>query len=112
MRTLLLSLVFGLTARAEEVRIYYGNADDAVSATLDAREVFSHIPEYATIVKQGYPKEAPEYWILLERANRRFYAALHRVARRMRLDAVVEARGRAASDTEDVTPLVVAELSR
>mgnify|MGYP001596394134 CR=1 FL=1 len=112
MRTLLLSLVFGLAARAEEVRVYYGTADDAVSAMLDAREVFSHIPEYATIVKQGYSKQAPEYWILLERANRRFYAALHRVARRLRLATVVEGRGRAGTDAEDVTPLVVAELSR
>ncbi len=112
MKALLLSFVLALSAQADDVRVYYGSADADSLATVDAREAFSHIAEYRTILREGYGPESPEYWILLERANRSFYAALDRVARRMHIDAIVEARGRARRDAEDLTSNVVAELSR
>lgn len=112
MKALLLTLALALAAQAEDVRLYYGSADADAPVTVDAREAFSHIAEYTTIVREGYGAESPEYWILLERANRRFYAALDHVARKMHVEAVLEARGRDSHTSEDITSIVVAELSR
>ena len=88
--------------------VYHGNADEfSKPVVLEAARVFDQIPEYQEIKRRHLTKDVPEYGLLLERANRHFFRALFKVARRDGYDliaetgAVVDRRGTALKDVTD-----------
>ncbi|MDQ7780172.1 MAG: hypothetical protein RDV41_10765 [Planctomycetota bacterium] len=75
----------------DRAKVYYGNPDHFTKpAVLVANAVFECIPEYQEIKKKGLTSKDPEYWLLLDKANKKFYAALRKVADREGHDLVME----------------------
>ncbi len=71
--------------------VYYGKCDGAKSpAELVALKVFEAIPEYQDIKKRGLTRDDAEYWVLLGKANDKFYKAVKKVAEDSKYDVVVE----------------------
>ncbi|MHC4600793.1 MAG: hypothetical protein ACYS47_17515 [Planctomycetota bacterium] len=65
--------------KINEKKIYYGDPDDFEKpGVIRIVKVFKAIPEYQEAKKKG--KDDPEYYILLEKANEKFFTALERVA--------------------------------
>lgn len=70
---------------------YYGTASGAKApAEVTASKVFDQIAEYKTIKEKGLTQEDPEYYILLNKANAKFFAAVKKAAEAAKHDAVVE----------------------
>lgn len=94
--------------------VYYGTPKGARKpAVVVAKTVFAEIPEYKEIKERGLTRDDPEYWILLGKANDKFYAAVRKVGERSGFDVVVE-KDSARFDSEpfDVTQKVILALSR
>lgn len=71
--------------------VYYGDADEfSAPAQVEAARVFARIPEYQEIQRRRLTRTEPEYAFLLEKANRRFFKAVHQVARQRGHDLVAE----------------------
>lgn len=71
--------------------VYYGAVADAKSpAEVAASKVFEEIPEYKKIKEKGLTQEDPEYYILLNKANAKFFAAVKKAAEAAKHDVVVE----------------------
>ena len=65
--------------KINEKKIYYGDPEDFKKpGVIHIKKVFDAIPEAREAKKKG--KDDPEYYILLEKANEKFLAALERVA--------------------------------
>jgi hypothetical protein len=81
-------------------------------AVLRIAKVFEAIPEYRDAKKRD--KDDPEYYILLEKANLKFFAALDKVVSENRYDLVAEAGSVKVKGKEipDVTAAVIKALSR
>lgn len=62
-------------------------------AEISAPAVFDRIKEYREIRSRGLTENDAEYWLLLEKANRRFYAALRKAAKSLGKDMVAEKGG-------------------
>lgn len=93
--------------------VYYGKlADSKKPAECTAKAVFAEIPEYKKIKEKGLSQDDPEYWILLGKANEKFYAAVKKVGERNKFDVIVE-KGTAKFDpaAPDVTQKVIAALA-
>ncbi|MBI2899499.1 MAG: hypothetical protein HYY17_04900 [Planctomycetes bacterium] len=93
-------------------QVYYGKLDGAQKpAEVVAKTVFAEIPEYRKIKEKGLTQDDPEYWILLGKANDKFYAAVRKVGELNKFDVIVE-KGTAKFDTTppDVTQKVIAAL--
>jgi hypothetical protein len=74
-----ISLAAGKDVEIDEKKIYYGDPDNfKKAAVLKLAQVFKHIPEYQEAKKRG--KDDPQYYILLEKANQKFFAAMESVA--------------------------------
>jgi len=74
-----LSFADGKDVDINETKIYYGDPDNFQKASvLKLKTVFNKIPEYREATKRG--KDDPQYYILLEKANQKFFAAMERVA--------------------------------
>ena len=83
--------------------IYYGDPDTfRAPAVLSTSLIFDQIPEYQEIKEKGLDESDPEYWILLEKANRRFYAAVAATARALRQDLVAETGAVIGTDGESI----------
>lgn len=75
-------------------RVYYGDAKSfKCPAEVDANAVFSHIKEFREIRDRKLTSKDPEYWLLIEKANRRFYRAVKKAARAGAWDLVAEKGG-------------------
>lgn len=99
-------------ALAGNATVYYGELEGAEKpSVLVARKVFERIPEYREIKRRGLDEDDPDYWILLSKANEKFYAAVRKVAEREGYDVVVE-KGSHEFDPEppDITQAVIDEL--
>ena len=74
-----LSFADGKDVEINEAKIYYGDPDNFQKASvLKMKTVFNKIPEYREALKRG--KDDPQYYILLEKANQKFFAAMESVA--------------------------------
>lgn len=83
--------------------VYYGNPEDfACPAVLEAARVFDHIPEYQEIKRRNLQPTDPEYGILLEKANKRFFKVVCRVARRDAYDLMAELGAVTRSDGKPI----------
>jgi hypothetical protein len=101
------------SAHVGEAQVYYGKLDGAKSPSeVVAKSVFAEIPEYKEIKEKGLTKDDPEYWILLSKANDKFYAAVKKVGEENKYDVVVE-KGSAPFENvpPDVTRKVIAALT-
>lgn len=95
----------------EDPNVYYGHVEGAQRpAELTALSVFSQIPEYQEIQRRGLDEDDAEYWTLLERANRKFRAAVRKVAERDGYDCVVERGTHTFRDPPDITQSVIDAL--
>ncbi len=94
-------------------QVYYGKLADAKKpAELVAKTVFAEIPEYKKIKEKGLTETDPEYWILLAKANEKFYAAVKKVGDADKYDVIVE-KGTAKFEgtPPDITQKVIAALA-
>jgi hypothetical protein len=104
-------IAFGMLGQFQAT-VYLGELDGADKpAALVAQTVFDEIPEYKEIKKRGLDEDDSEYWVLLARANERFYAAVKSVADARGYDVVIE-RGTHSFDEEppDITKKVIRAL--
>jgi hypothetical protein len=93
MTAVLLSAVTFLPPPAVEpaATVYYGVLQGARKpAEVDASRVFQEIPEYKAIKEKGLGPQDPEYFVLLSKANSKFYGAVARAAMTAACDVVVE----------------------
>ena len=73
----------------DENKVYYGDASSFEKpAAILISKVFDAIPEYVDARKKG--KDDPQYYILLEKANQKFFTALERVAAAEKYDLIAE----------------------
>ena len=94
-------------------QVYYGDGEKAeYPAEVEARKVFLKIPEYRQIRDKHLGPNDPEYWSLLSRANKKFYAAVEKVAEKHRYDAVVEKGDAPIENAPDITQKVIQALRR
>lgn len=99
-------------ATVDESKVYYGDADNFEKpAVITITKVFEQISEYTEARKKG--KDDPQYFILLEKANQKFFTALEKVAREEAKDLIAET-GSVKSDkpVPDVTELVIKALPK
>jgi len=96
--TLCLSLFAVLVAFAvasaaiDPSAVYLGSPESFNSpAEIRASEVFEAIPEYRRIRQEKIKPNDARYWLLMNRANRRFRKALKVVANTCGYDLIVEA---------------------
>ena len=76
---------------APQSQTYYGDPDDFQRpGEVQATRVFNEIPEWQEIQKRSLNPDQAEYWILLDKANQKFYRAIHKVAQKLRLDLLAE----------------------
>ena len=70
---------------------YYGDPEDCQRpGEVEASRVFNEISEWQEIQKRSLNPDQAEYWILLDKANQKFYKAIHKAAQKLRLDLVAE----------------------
>lgn len=94
--------------------VYYGTVTGAKKpAQIEAQKVFDQIPEYQEIKRRNLKESDSEYWVLLEKANQKFYNAVSRVAQDKGFDVIVE-KGSEKFETEppDVTQDVIGALTQ
>lgn len=93
-------------------KVYYGKTAGAKKpATCTATTVFRCIPEYQEIISKGLKQDDPAYWVLLAKANEKFYKAVEVAAKAGGNDCVVET-GSAAFDNPptDLTQGIIGSL--
>ncbi len=74
-----------------QAQVYYGDSEDySRPGEVDAARVFAEIPEWQEIQRKNLNPDQAEYWILLEKANVKFYKAVAKAAQRLRLDLIGE----------------------
>ncbi len=99
---------------ADRGKIYFGNPDQFTKpAVLCATSVFEQIPEYKEIKRRGLTSKDAEYWLLLDKANKKFYAAVKTVAKNDGYDLVGELGAIQAEEgyaLPDITSAVIAAL--
>lgn len=103
-----------LLVGAFNATVYYGSLNGAKKpAQIEAQKVFDQIPEYQEIKRRKLKESDSEYWVLLEKANQKFYNAVARVAQDRGFDVVVE-KGSEKFETEppDVTQDVIGALTQ
>ncbi|MBI2930912.1 MAG: hypothetical protein HYY16_04620 [Planctomycetes bacterium] len=115
-RSWLAGLLCALPALAsgKDANVYYGLVEGAQKpAEIVAARVFERISEYQEIKRRGLTKDDPEYWVLLNKANDKFYRAVKKVAEESKYDVVVE-KGTVKFDGEvpDVTQRVIDALEK
>ena len=72
-------------------KVYFGTAEGARKpAQVVSAKVFAKIPEFKKIKEKGLTKDNPEYFILLQKANAKFFAAVSKAAKAAGCDVVVE----------------------
>lgn len=95
----------------QKAGVYFGDAADfSRPAALEAVRVFDRIPEYQEIKQRRLPPNDPEYGILLEKANKRFFRAVCKTAKRDGWDLVAEVGAvvdRSGQPLRDITLEVV-----
>ena len=88
---LVLSALFLAAAPPEPAKVYYGVLRGAKSPAVEtASKVFNRIPEFKKIKEKGLTSDNPEYFILLNKANAKFYDAVSTAASAAGYDVVVE----------------------
>lgn len=108
---LCLHLLAGLSTGSN---VYYGKVEGAKRpAEVVAATVFNEIPEYREIKKRGLTEQDAEYWILLNKANQKFYRAVRKVAEENRYDVVTEKGAfKFEGEVPDVTQRVIDALEK
>lgn len=106
----------GTFAVTDPAKVYYGDPGEFENpAVLTASAVFAKIREWREIQEKGLTSQDPEYWILLEKANRKFRRAVHRVAQEAGHDLVAETGAVVRADgaaLPDVTEAAIAALDK
>jgi len=95
----------------DEGKVYYGDADSFEKpAVIVISRVFDAIPEYVDARKKG--KDDPQYYILIEKANQKFFSALEKVAATEKYDLIAEYGSVKAKEgrVPDVTESVIKAL--
>lgn len=109
---LLAALVLGVATA--DATVYYGALEGAQKpAAIVAQKVFDRIPEYQEIKRRGLGPNDSDYWVLLAKANEKFYGAVRRTAEAIAYDVVVE-KGTHTFDKEpaDATQAVIDSLEK
>jgi len=94
-------------------KVYFGNPRSYRNpAELHAKTVLQVIPEYRRLIKEDLDPSDPRYWLLMDKAYKRFIAAVVSVAKRYDYDLVGEKNflGRNARNVEDITLVVLEEI--
>ncbi len=105
----------GEAPAAAPPQVYYGDPEEYERpAEVDAARVFNEIPEWQEIQKKSLNPDQAEYWILLEKANQKFYGAVQRVAQRLRHDLIGERNTlpRNRGEIPDVTDQALGAVER
>ena len=99
---------------APDSDVYSGKKDNAKKpAEIKAQDVFNEIAEYKKIKEKGLTKDDAEYWVLLNKANEKFNAAVKKVADDNKYDCVAE-KGKVKfnSTPVDITKKVIEALKK
>lgn len=106
----------GRTKKIDPNLVYFGNPRRyRRPAVLTLSLVFAQLPSWLELKREGYGPADAEYWILLNKANARFNAALSRVLEVEFHDLVVEMGAMKFPPSVapvDLTDLVIAELKK
>jgi hypothetical protein len=97
----------------DESKVYFGDSKNFENpAVLQIAKVFDAIPEYRDAKTKG--KDDPQYYILLEKANQKFFTALEKIAKESKYDLVGETGSIKMKDKDipDVTASVIKALPR
>ena len=97
----------------DESKVYFGDSKNFENpAVLQIAKVFDAIPEYRDAKTKG--KDDPQYYILLEKANQKFFTALQKIAKESKYDLVGETGSIKMKDKDipDVTASVIKALPR
>ena len=111
LRLLTLSLLF---ISAPDSDIYHGKKDGSKKpAEIKAQDVFNEIAEYKKIKEKGLTKDDAEYWVLLNKANEKFNAAVKKASEDGKYDCVAE-KGKVKFDSTpvDITKKVIEALKK
>ena len=113
MTRLLFCLVVPFLQSIDQGNVYYGSLDNAKNpAEVVASSVFDKIPEYQEIKRRGLDEEDSEYWTLLAKANKKFYKAVRKAAKKDKHDVVVEKGTADLKDAPDITQKVIDALPK
>ena len=97
-------------------RIYRGRAALARNpAVVNSSQVYTHIPEYQQILKEGLKDDKPRYHFLMREATKRFNHGVSAAARAARHDVVAEVgtctpQKPGVPEPPDITSAVIAKL--
>jgi len=111
---LLAALTLGVAAATADATVYYGALEGAQKpAVIVALKVFDRIPEYQEIKRRGLGPDDSDYWVLLAKANEKFYAAIRKAAEARSYDVVVEAGTHTfEKEPPDATQAVIDSLEK
>ena len=113
MACLLLLVVALVQSDVDQGNVYYGDLDGAKKpAEVSALKVFNKIPVYQEIKKRELDKDDPAYHVLLAKANKKFYAAVRKVAEKYKYDAVVEKGSADLENAPEITKGVIRALPK
>jgi len=107
-------LLIPLTDVGETRDVFHGDLRQYQNgAVVDIHAAFAAITEYQEIENRGLTPEDADYYVLLARANERFYAAIRVVARQGNYDMIARKNsvGVQNLDLPDITEAVVSELT-
>lgn len=75
----------------DKSRVYYGNPDSfSQPGEISVQIVFYSIDEYKKIKKENLLKDDAKYWLLLQRANKKFQKTLENTAEKYGYDLIAE----------------------
>ncbi len=95
----------------EASAVYYGDAAHwKKPAEVDADAVYAEIPEYKQILAEGLGPDDAKYQLLMNKASRRFVAAVKKAARAGKYDLV--ARKGAVENVDDVPDITDAVIQK
>ena len=110
-----LGILFGVSASASDApvgQVYFGNPRTyRKPAEIQAVIILKVIPEYNQLINDGLDPSEPRYWLLMDKAYKKFIAAVVSVSKRYNYDLVGE-KGFLVDqkNIEDITLVVLLEI--
>ena len=90
--TMLIGVAVTASAEIDKRKVYLGNPNSFMSpAEIRVAAVFNVIPEFRQISKENLTPRDARYWLLLNKANKRFNKALKATSEKYGYDIIAEA---------------------
>tara|TARA_R100000458_G_C8230209_1_gene212135 strand:- start:106 stop:456 length:351 start_codon:yes stop_codon:yes gene_type:complete len=116
MRFSLFLLSFFFSVVIDHTKVRYGNADlfdedkKHTVGVVDSKEVYTHIPQYKTILKENVKQGSARYYKLMSEATTVYKNTLKKVAKIDGYFLIVEEGGITGYPTTEVTKICIEQL--